>query len=166
MKADASKKSILDWLQFDLTNFFLQEYKEVNSEEIQGLYCTDYEKKLAVNEFNIFDMIRLRVFSREKNIESCEHINVSFFIRDSVWNITKLDNLLNILHETYGTDDNGKGKLNSEDITELKLDIFNRVWTLGSDESVYSIQITNKEKENLELHIIFLKKLLHCLDLL
>ena len=163
MNENASHKSILDWLQFDLVNFFLHEYEEVNTEEIQGLYCIDFEKKLFNIEFNIFDTIRLRVFSKVKDIESSDHINATFYINETNWNVSKLDYLVNILFELYGPDQNGKEQLNSEDITDLKLNIFNRTWTLGTDENVHSIQITKKEKEGLELHIIFLKNFLRCL---
>lgn len=158
-----SHTSILDWLQFDLTNFFLQEYEEVNSEEIHGLYCIDYESGLSNMEFNIFDTVRLRVFSKVKDIESSDHVNVTFYSKDTLWNINKLDNLVNTLYDLYGKDDNGKETLNSEDISDLKLNIFNRNWTFGTNENVHSIHITKKEKEGLELHIIFLKNLLRCL---
>ena len=136
MEAINEQKSILDWLHFDLSNFFLQEYTEVNTEEIQGLYCIDYEKKLSENEFNIFDTLRLRVFSKVKDIESCDHINATFYSQYNEWNISKLDNLVELLYETYGADQNGKEKLTRDDIADLKLNIFNRAWTLGSNENI------------------------------
>jgi len=161
METNESQKSLVDWLLFDLTNFFLQDYEEVNSEEIQGVYCIDYEKNLPEIEFSIFDRIRLRVFSKVKEIECCDHVNVTYFVRNNEWNEKKLDNLVDLLIDIYGPDQNNKGKLTSEDFTDLKLNIFNRVWTLGSAEHVYSVQLTKKEKEGLELNIIFLKNLLH-----
>ncbi|NOZ47994.1 MAG: hypothetical protein GXO79_14630 [Chlorobi bacterium] len=163
METNDSNASILDWLQFDLSNFFLQEYEEVYSEEIEGLYCIDYEKKLPQLEFNIFDMMRLRVFSKVKDIESSEHINTTFFTRENEWNISKLNNLVELLFNLYGLDQNGKGLLNDEDISDLKLNIFNRTWTLGTDENVHMLQLTKKEEEGLEFHIVFLKSLLRCL---
>jgi len=124
------------------------------------LYCIDYEKKLPGIEFNIFDTIRLRVFSKVKDIECCEHVNVTFFARFNEWNIDKVENLVSVLIDIYGEDQNGKGMITSDDITDIKLNIFHRTWTLGSVENVYTIQLTKKEKEGLELNIVFLKNLL------
>jgi len=46
MRKNDDQISILDQLQFDLANYMLLECREVNSEEIQGLYCIDFEKEL------------------------------------------------------------------------------------------------------------------------
>lgn len=158
-----SHTSIIDLVQFDLSNFFLQEYEEVNLEEIEGLFCIDYETELSNQEFDLFDIVRLRVFSRIKDIGTSDHVNITFYSKDALWSVKKLEILVNTLCDLYGKDDNGKEKLNSEEIADLKLNIFNRNWTLGTVENVHSIQITKKEKEGIELHIIFLKNMLRCL---
>jgi len=111
----------------------------------------------------MFDAVRLRVFTKTKSIEACEHINVTFYSNYNTWSEAKLEYLLSVLFEIYGPDDNGKGLLVQDDLMDLQFNIFSRSWTLGTDDNVHGIQLTKKEKEGLEFHIIFLKNFLRSL---
>lgn len=147
--------SILEWLKFDLANYMLHEFNEVNSEEIEGLYCIDYEKELEDVEFDMFDTIRLRIFTKIKSIQDSDHINVTFFSNYNTWSDSKLEYLLSILNQLYGPDDNGKGLLDKEDLSDLKFNIFNRSWTLGTDQNVHSLQLTKKKRKGSSFILFF-----------
>lgn len=152
-------KTILDLFTYDLTTFFLEDYKEVNSEEILDTVLIDYEKILPWKEFDIFNRVLFRVFIEKTNVTGTNHINVTFFADDGC---AKKDviKIVERITRITGIDDNRKGFWSNTDDVNFDLGKASRMWTLGRNENIYSLRLGYSHESGLQLSILFFTNLL------
>lgn len=156
----SKEKTILDILTFDLSTFFYGEYQEVKSEEEEGTFMIDYEKKLPWSEFDIFDHLQFRVFNDKKNIHGSNHINAILMNRETSFGEEKVISMIDKIFQIYGKDDLQKERWTENDSKFFKNKEFERIWTIGKDKDIYTIQIKFDEQDRLCLSILFLTNLL------
>ena len=118
--SNLKEKTILDILTFDLSTFFYGDYQEINSEEIEGTFMIDYEKKLPWSEFDIFDYLYFRVFNDKKNIHGSNHINATLINKEIELEKEKITEMLNKLFHIYGVDDLKRGRWELNDDEDFK----------------------------------------------
>jgi hypothetical protein len=71
-------KNIIELFTFDLTTFFYEEdYEEIESQEIDGVFMIEYEKALPWTELGLFEKVFFRIFNDKTNIVGSSHINVT-----------------------------------------------------------------------------------------
>lgn len=154
------EKTILDILTFDLSTFFYGDYQEINSEEVEGTFMIDYEKKLPWSEFDIFDYLQFRVFNDKKNIHGSNHINAALLNKEEEFNNTNVKVMLEKLFQIYGNDDQQKGKWETADDEAMKKKTFSRIWTAGKNENIYTIQLKFDKDDHFSLSILLFTNLL------
>ncbi len=154
----SEKKNILKLIKFDLTTFYVGEYKEVNTEDTPAILIVDYEKKLDNKEFEIFDALRFRVLFDKSNITGETHINASFRAKKKRISKEETIKLTNYLFEQFGKDNHNKEAWTISDEDEYNNYNFNRIWSTGMGDNFVSLSF--KEVPGLELNILFLNNLL------
>jgi hypothetical protein len=152
-------KNILDLFTYDLTTFFYEDYKEINSEEILDTVLIDYEKILPWKEFDVFNRVIFRVFIEKTNITGTNHINVSFYA-DEGFNKENIIHIVEKITRITGIDDNRKGFWSESDDKNYEKGFVDRMWTLGKNENIYSLRMTYDENQGLNLSILFFTNLL------
>jgi len=158
--SNLKERTILDILTFDLSTFFYGDYKEINSEEVEGTFMIDYEKKLPWSEFDVFDYLQFRVFNDKKNIHGSNHINASLINKEVELQKDKVKEIIEKMIQIYGHDDQQKGLWNQKDDLEFVDKTFNRVWTIGKNENIYTIQLKFDKNERIALSIYLFTNLL------
>lgn len=158
--SNLKEKTILDILTFDLSTFFYGDYKEINSEESEGTFMIDYEKKLPWSEFDVFDHLQFRVFNDKKNIHGSNHINASLINREGELNKEKVKEIIEKLVGIYGHDDQHRDLWNTKDEIEFENKTFSRVWTVGKNENIYTIQLKFDKDDHIALSIYLFTNLL------
>jgi hypothetical protein len=158
--SNLKERTILDILTFDLSTFFYGEYQEINTEEVEGTFLIDYEKKLPWSEFEIFDQLYFRVFNDKKNIHGSNHINATLINRDTEYGKNNVVDMLDKIFQIYGLDDLQKGKWEERDEDEFLNKTFMRTWTIGKEENIYTIQIKFDNEQKLSLSILLFTNLL------
>lgn len=158
MNTKVKNRNILELLTVDITKFFSNPYIEVGTEDTPAIQIVDYEAKLDIKEFDIFDTIRLRVLFDKYNIVGETHVNVS--LRCKKRRTTKDDAkfLINTIVEKFGEDNNGKQQWNNDDEETFENNTLTRIWATGIGENFVSIHV--KEVSGLELNILFINNLL------
>lgn len=152
------KKALLSLIKFNLCDFFSTDYKEVGVQDTPAVQIVDYETKLDVLEFDMFDTLRYRVMFDKNNITAETHINATFKTKRKRATVEDIQNFTNQFHRLYGMDKDGKLEWTSTDEEGLRNYTYNRLWHTGLSDSFLSLQF--KEITGLELHILFLNKLL------
>ena len=152
-------KTILDLFTYDLTTFFYEDYKEINSEEILDTVLIDYEKTLPWKEFDVFTRVIFRVFIEKTNVTGTNHINVTFFA-DEGYNKENLIKIIERITRIAGIDDNRKGFWSKTDEESYENKCVSRMWTLGRNENIYSLRLNTTQKDGLQLSILFFTNLL------
>lgn len=157
-------KNIIELFTFDLTTFFYEEdYEEIESQEIEGVFMVEYEKVLPWTELGLFEKVFFRIFNDKTNIVGSSHINVTLPANPEYVDIEKTANLINSLFRIYGWDDENRGEWSETDKTEFEDRVFERQWTLGEGKFIYSVKVTYNSKYGLHLKILFFN---HLLDLI
>lgn len=151
-------KSLLDFIKFNMCDFFISDYKEIGVQDTPAVQIVDYETKLEHPEFDIFDTLRYRVMFDKNNILADTHINATFRTKRKRATIEEIQQLTNLFHSLYGIDKDGKKEWTTKDEDGLRDFSFNRLWHTGLGDSFLSLQF--KEITGLELHILFINKLL------
>lgn len=159
---EQKSNNILDYIKFDITTFYIGEYKEINTQDTPAIQVVDYEKRLPELEFGIFDTLRFRVLFDKSNITGSTHINASFRCKKKRASMEQARELLIMLHDMLGVDDHKNSTWTQED--ELAFDNYSltRIWPTGQGDNFISIHY--KEVSGLELNILFLNNLLNHLD--
>lgn len=152
-------KTILDLFTYDLTTFFYEDYKEINSEEILDTVLIDYEKTLPWKEFDVFTRVIFRVFIEKTNVTGTNHINVTFFA-DEGYNKENVIKIIERITRIAGIDDNRKGFWSKTDEESFETGVVSRMWTLGRNENIYSLRLNTTQKDGLQLSILFFTNLL------
>lgn len=158
----SGKRNILDFINFDLTKFYVGEYKEVNTEDTPAILIVDYEKKLENKEFDIFDTLRFRVLFDKSNITGETHINASFRSKKRRVSKEETEVLINKFFKYFGFDNDGRGAWSNLDEEAFSKYDLHRIWSSGMGDNF--ISISYKEVVGLELNILFLNNLLTYLN--
>lgn len=159
---NAHKESILDHLSFDPTQFYIGEYKEVESQDTPAIQIVDYEKRLSDLEFETFDTLRFRVLFDKNNITGDTHVNATYKCKKRMTTIEDVKKVTAFLHTKYGKDDNGHTSWKEEEQKEVEDGTFMRIWPSRTGDSFVSLYY--KEIGGLELNVLFLNNLLRHLD--
>lgn len=150
--------NILDLISFDLTKFYIGDYKEIGTEDTPAILIVDYEKRLAQKEFNIFDTLRFRVLFDKSNITGETHINASFRAKKKRISKEETIELVNKLSNYFGADNSGRSNWSTSDEDDFNSYNLHRIWSSGLGDNFVSISY--KEITGLELNILFLNNLL------
>lgn len=152
-------KNIIELFTFDLTTFFYEDdYEEIACVENDGVFMIEFEKMLPWTELGIFNTIIFRLFNEKRNVIGSRHINVRLTaeINDkSKKSIIKIVNKLNII---YGSDDDNTSEWTTNDDASLYSSTFNRQWTLGDGNKIYTIRLF-AQKNTIILTILFFNHL-------
>jgi len=151
------KKNILDYIKYDITTFFLSDYREISAEDTPAVQVIDFEKKIPELEFGLFDTLRLRVMFDKLSFTVDTHINATFRMKKRRATTEEIIELTNNLHSIFGVDDTQKEKWDVEDAELLKKFEFHRIWSTGLGDSFVSLWF--KETSGLELSILFINNL-------
>ncbi len=157
-KNDKIKKSILDCFNYDLTNFFYDDYNEVDSEETPATFMIVYEKKLSEKEFDLFDIVQFRIFFDKDNLTGSNPVNVKFVSANKKGEVTSLHEIIETVISIYGDDDYRKGSWDEEDEQAFSENSFRRVWTIEKGESFLSVEYS--EEEGITFSILFFNNLI------
>ncbi len=158
----SNKSTILDLLKFDPTQFYKEEYKEVETQDTPAIQIVDYEKRLNELEFGIFDTLRFRVLFDKNNITGDTHINATKQNKKRMTNWEDAKQLINNLHNKYGKDDNGYTQWSDTEKKDIEAGTFMRIWPTSTGDSFLSIYF--KEIGGLEMNILFLNNMLRSLN--
>lgn len=150
---DKKAESFFECFNYDLTQFFRDEYTEVESVETQATFMVINEKKLDKPEFGIFNRLQFRIFYDKESITADNPVNVKF-IADS-YTPADIKNVADTIHEFFGFDDSGICA--SASIDTYSQDEFDLFWTVGDGESFISIE--KSVNEGLSLNILFYNNL-------
>jgi len=154
-----TQKNILSLFKYDITNFFRNEYFEVDVQDTPAMQVIDYEQKLPESEFNIFDTIRLRILFDKNKIEGKAHINVSYYAKKRRSQEEDVKIMVNKLFPYLQYDENMKGAWDdSVDSNDFNNHTFSRIWPVGTGHSFLSLLY--KEVRGLELNFLFINNLL------
>ena len=158
-KTNKPEQSILDCFTYDLTSFFSDDYKEIDSEETPATVMIVYEKELPWQEFDIFDTVQFRIFFDKESITGSNPINVRFLSKNGNKNIETLKTIINKVASIYGKDNFGREEWSNDDDNLIDSnDKYRRVWTIEHGESFVSIEL---DKEGgIFLDILFFNNLL------
>lgn len=156
---DSNNKTILDLIKFDITTFYIGEYKEINTQDTPAIQVVDYEKKLPELEFNLFDTLRFRVMFDKSNITGATHINASLRSKKKRATMDETKTIVCMLHDIMGIDDNKNKGWSDNDAIAFSNYSLNRIWPTGKGDNFVSIHYN--EISGLELNILFLNNLLN-----
>ena len=149
-----NKKSILEFLHIDISDFFSKSFKEIGSEDSLAIISIDYELRLDIKEFDLFNYMRLRVMFDKLNIESEQHVNVHLYCRPKAPSIKKSNTFLYELYSILGEDIHN-------DIFSKKDIIPNAFFTSWHSKVGDSfIQVHRHENHHIEFHILFVNNIL------
>jgi len=158
-KAQKKKnKNILDCINYDLTNFFYDDYKEVDSEETPATFMIVYEKKLGVKEFKLFDTVQFRIFFDKDKLTDSNPVNVKLMAEDTIGTAKMLKDIIETILSIYGEDDLRKGVWDDEDEKAFTEQSFRRVWTIEKGESFISVECLGDQ--GITLSILFFNNLI------
>lgn len=150
--------TILDCINYDLTNFFYDTYEEVDSEETPATFMIVYEKNLPKEEFEIFDVVQFRIFFDKDSITGSNPVNVKFVSSNKVGELQQLSTLTNMIIDLYGEDDYRKENWDEEDEQAFSEKSFRRVWTIERGESFISVEYS--DQDGITLSILFFNNLI------
>jgi hypothetical protein len=158
-------KNIIELFTFDLTSFFYEEdYTEIHSEEVDGIFMIEYSKELPWIEHELFENVVFRVFNDKANIVGGNHINVNLAATPEKLTVEKVHKLVDQLYQIYSYDDENKGQWSQSDLGDFQQKTLERLWTLGENKNIYSVKLTYSSKYGLELKILFFNHLLNLLN--
>jgi len=153
-----TQHSILDHLRFDPTLFYVDDYKEIETQDTPAIQIVDYEKRLNDLEFDIFDTMRFRVLFDKNNITGDTHVNATYKCKKKMTSWEDAKKLVTFLHSEYGKDDNGFTQWSDDEKESVENGSFVRIWPSLTGDSFLSVYF--KEIGGLELNILFLNNLL------
>ncbi len=138
---------------YNLANFFHDDYTEIDSEETPATFMVVYEKKLSQKEFDLFDRLQFRLFYDKEVISGDNPINVKLLASEFV--ADKVKKLAEYISNLFGLDDSGTcADADTDFYNNQEFEIF---WTIGNGESFISIERDNVE--GLTLNILFYNNL-------
>ena len=136
-------KNILEMLSFDLTKFFADnDYCEIESKDIEGVFMVEFEKEFPLVELGMFDKVVFRLFNDKDNINGSNHINVTMPANPRYVTQKNAKALINSLYAIYGYDDDRKGEWDEADIKMFQVKDLERQWTIGNDKCVYAVKMS------------------------
>lgn len=150
---DKTIESFFGCFNYDLTQFFRDEYTEVESVETPATFMVVNEKQLQTPEFGIFNRLQFRVFYDKESLTADCPVNVKLIA--GKYTPAEVKSVADTIHEFFGLDDSGICATASTDTYDKEeFDLF---WTVGDGESFISIE---KDKaEGLSLNILFYNNL-------
>lgn len=157
MKKVRKNKSILDYIGYDIKNFFNDNYYELRCEETIATVMIVYEKTVRKLEFDIFDKVQFHIFFDKENITSSNPINVKLISSKKLEDEDTIKKIINVVTKIYGIDDEQKGDWNDDDKNKLKDKTFKRIWTIEQGESF--VNINNTKEHGLTLNILFVNNI-------
>ncbi len=150
---DKKVESFFNCFNYDLTQFFHDDYTEVESVETPATFMVIYERPLAQPEFDIFDKIQFRIFYDKESITANNPINVKYIAQK--YTPDNIKKVADTICEFFGLDDSGFcASANTETYSQQEFDLF---WTIGEGESFISIE--KGETDGLSLNILFYNNL-------
>lgn len=152
------KESILNVFNFNILNFFENDYRIVDTEDSPAVQIVRYEKALTELEFDFFDTMHLMVMFDKFFVTSDTHINATYLSKDKKINLEQMKRITNAFHEKLGQDDSKCVKWTKKDSEYVKQNTFNRIWPTGFGDSF--VKLSYKEETGFELSILFLNNLL------
>lgn len=155
---ETKKESILDCINYNLTNFFFDSYNEVAGEETPATVMVVYQKELEQKEFDLFDRVQFRIFFDKDSITGSNPVNVKLLSSQKQGGLTDISNIVAEIVEIYGDDDYRRGTWNEEDEKAFSDKSFRRVWTIEKGESFISVE--HSEEEGISLSILFFNNLI------
>ncbi len=153
-----SNVSLLDIIQFDITQFFNGDYQIVNTEDSPAVQIVDYERDLSTLEFDFFDTLHLMVMFDKYCVDSDTHMNATFKSKNKEIPCSEIQRITNTLHDFYGADDSKHVAWSQSDIDSYQNNSFTRIWPTGMGDSF--VKLSYKEKDGLLLTILFLNNML------
>ncbi len=158
-------QNMIEFFTFDLTTFFLEDdYEEVHSEELDGMFMIEYEKHLPWIEYDLFEKVVFRVFNDKNNIEGSNHINVRFPASPKKCNEAAVKKVAGVLFEMFGPDDS-KNKAwpaipgEAYNARPIALE-----WTKGEGKNMYRVELKINKAKELVLTIFFFNHLMNLLN--
>ena len=157
-------KNILEMLSFDLTKFFADnDYCEIESKDIEGVFMVEFEKEFPLVELGMFDKVVFRLFNVKDNINGSNHINVTMPANPRYVTQKNAKALINSLYAIYGYDDDRKGEWDEADIKMFQVKDLERQWTIGNDKCVYAVKMSYTENHGFYLKIFFFNRLVEAI---
>lgn len=161
-ESNKKEKSILDCFTYNLTSFFYDDYKEIDSEETPATVMIVYEKELPWVELEIFDAVQFRIFFDKENLTGSNPLNVKFISKKIQPTRKNLQNIVDKVILIYGDDDYSKGEWNDDDTEAFLSKSYRRVWTIEQGESFVSIEYN--EEDGITLNILFFNNMIKEVD--
>ena len=157
-------KNILEMLSFDLTKFFADnDYCEIESKDIEGVFMVEFEKEFPLVELGMFDKVVFRLINDKDNINGSNHINVTMPANPRYVTQKNAKALINSLYAIYGYDDDRKGEWDEADIKMFQVKDLERQWTIGNDKCVYAVKMSYTENHGFYLKIFFFNRLVEAI---
>ncbi len=157
-------KNILELFSFDITKFFSDnDYEEVQSNDIDGIFMVEFEKQLPHVELSLFDKVVFRMFNNKKNITGSNHVNITFPANDRYITKSRMKSLVNTLFDIYGHDDEHRGEWSETDDQDYADKTLEREWILGEGKEIYTIKLSFTEKYGFLVKILFFNHLIEVL---
>lgn len=157
-KLNKKSNSILDCFKYNLTAFFYDDYKEVDSEETPATVMIVYEKKLPKVELETFDAVQFRIFFDKDSLTGSNPVNVKFISNAKFISSNDIQKLIAVISGIYGNDNYGKSKWDKDDEKAFTSKTFRKVWTIEHGESFVSIEYN--EEDGITLNILFFNNLM------
>lgn len=158
VKTNNTEQTILDCFTYDLTSFFFDEYKEIDSEETPATVMIVYEKELPWLELDVFNAVQFRIFFDKENLTGSNPVNVKFISKEKKGSLSNLQRIVDKVISIYGQDDYRKGDWDESDENAFTAKQFRRVWTVEQGESFISIEYN--ETDGINLNILFFNNML------
>ncbi len=159
-KSVRRKGTILSHLKLD-ANKLLQENEIDKEVEIENgtINFVDYFFRLEQKEFDVFDIVKLRIFDGEREFSEDVQTHLTLMASNKV-PYQKMISISEKLIETYGEDDSGTSEMEIHDLEALEDDFwtgrtwhFNEIhgiWNMDNknEKMTYSVMIEYDEEDN------------------
>lgn len=151
-------KSILDFINYDIENFFNDNYYEFYSDETVATVMVVYEKMLRKLEFDVFDKLQFHIFFDKEVLVKDNPINVKFLSSLNNLKQTNVEKIVEKIMNICGMDDEEKGAWKEEEQVFIENSTFKRIWTIGEGNSF--ISLTCSKDWGISLNILFINNLI------
>lgn len=151
-------KNILDIINYDVKNFFNDNYYEFYSDETVATVMIVYEKMLRKLEFDIFDKLQFHIFFDKNVLIKDNPINIKLLSSSNNLKQANVEKIVAKIMAIYGADDEHKGAWREEDKMLVKNFTFKRIWTIGEGDSFVSL--TCSKEWGMSLNVLFVNNLI------
>lgn len=151
-------KNILDFINYDIENFFNDNYCEFYSDETVATIMVVYEKMLRKLEFDIFDKLQFHIFFDKEVLIKENPINVKLLSSSRGLHIANIKKIIAKIMRIYDLDDENKGVWREEEYALVENYTFKRIWTIGEGDSFVSL--TCSKDWGTSLNILFINNLI------